>query len=533
MQPFTTIRHNPLSHGQADPRKPDTAIRLPCSLSCGYRAESALSDYNFEPDYQKWWNRPDLTESHLVWLMLAINPDAAQKSLDLTSKTNLADEEIRWKQGFSNYLHGLSYGLWAAGKHRGLMEAKLWGHGKDDFIVNAYNWRVQFPEPFAAFLKSMEAMPNHFDHYKNHEQYRDSLSAWKLSDIDSEDKALSLLLGFAQEFFQRFFFLTETLKDDGAWEKASHDDRYFFLEYQRFNISEYSLDPMLYGAMPGFYKKVKVLDLWRGDFAVYAQEVHDAGFVFKRKTYEALELHRIRPVYTRDGWARSFYRAWIERGVWRLKDAALLYLGDDPFGGRGFHGFGESGRKGPGRILLPDQTERNGTTFFLVDETGEWVEPPLDNREEETSIECFVKDHIQAGNLTLASADDGLKFKPIEIVSFFRKYFSLTYEPQALLLELDMGETHAVEKVQPEISQPSKTHTGFAGRPPKSRDFMEQEFDRRKQQGIVAESLANEVRALIAWLKQNHSEMPVPTEKTVKNNLGGMYRQYKNEKQSA
>lgn len=506
-----------------------------------------MSDYDFVPDYRAWWNRSDLTESDLVWLMLSISPEDAQKSLNLKNKPNLTDEEMSWKGGFSNYLHGLFNGPWIADSRRQFMEENLWGRGKEDFIVNAYNRAFKFPEPFADFLKSIGGMPDHFNHYKKHDMFRDSLKAWELANIDAEDKAISLLLGIRPEYFQRFCCLAEELKSDEAWESASPDDRNFFLEFRRFNASEFSLDRMQYAGLLEFAKKIKGFGLWGGDFAAYVQAVHDGGFVFKRNTYEALEFHGIRPAYTRNGWARGFYRSWIERGIWRLMDAAFLYIGDDPYGGRSFEGFGETEKSGPGRIL--QRWDKNAVIFFQFDEKGGLVDTPLSRMDEETSLEGFVKNHIDAGNLTPASTEAGLKFRPIEIVSFFRKYFPLTFEPQALLIELGLESEESSSLQVLEFAgglqwaqadsgneaelQPDPLRTGFAGRPAKSRDFMEQEFERRKQRGMVAETLADEARILIAWLKLHHPEMPVPAEKTVKNNLGGKYRQYKNEKQAA
>lgn len=483
-----------------------------------------MTEYSFEPDYRVWWNRSDLTESDLVWLMLAINPEDAQKSGDLKSKSDFSHEEMLWKSAFSSYLHGLFNGPWITDSRNQLMNEKLWGQGKGDFIVNAYGRSVKFPEPFADFLKLIGVMPDHFDHYKNHDFYRDSFNDWKLEDIDSEDKAISLLLGIKPEIFQRYCFLAEALKPNDAWENACPDDRHFFLEFGRFNASEFSLDQMQYGVLPGFAEKIKRLGLWKGDFAAYVQAVHDGGFVFKRKTYEALEFHGIKPVYTRDGWARSFYRSWIERGVWRTKEAALLYLGDDPHGGRGFHGFGETERRGPGRVL-----QRFDSVIFLqVDQSGQWIDHPVDRLEEETSLEAFVKNHMLAGSLTPASTDDGLKFRPLEIVSFFRKYFSLTFEPQALLIELGLEGEEAETELQP-----YPMDTGFPGRPAKGKHIIEREFERRKQQGIVAGTLAEEARQLRAWFIGTYPDLQPPTVKVTENNIRAVYNQHKADKWAA
>jgi hypothetical protein len=69
--------------------------------------------------------------------------------------------------------------------------------------------------------------------------------------------------------------------------------------------------------------------------------------------------------------------------------------------------------------------------------------------------------------------------------------------------------------------------TGLPGRPSMIKHHIEQEFRRRCEAGEVCPSLAEEARTLRGWAATEHPSAPTPTEKTIKNNLRNLYRQYK------
>ena len=55
-----------------------------------------MTEYNFKPDYKKWWNKNSLSHDDLCWLLVSIDPNDAKKSLQLSKKENKTDEETRW-----------------------------------------------------------------------------------------------------------------------------------------------------------------------------------------------------------------------------------------------------------------------------------------------------------------------------------------------------------------------------------------------------------------------------------------------------
>lgn len=66
--------------------------------------------------------------------------------------------------------------------------------------------------------------------------------------------------------------------------------------------------------------------------------------------------------------------------------------------------------------------------------------------------------------------------------------------------------------------------SGMPGRPPKSKHLVEDEFRRRAAAGELAESLAIEAQALLDWLRSTYPMHPVPTVRTIQNNIRDHYR---------
>jgi hypothetical protein len=57
--------------------------------------------------------------------------------------------------------------------------------------------------------------------------------------------------------------------------------------------------------------------------------------------------------------------------------------------------------------------------------------------------------------------------------------------------------------------------------------LIEAEFDARCARSEVAESLAEESKYLVNWLKREHPGAALPTPKTIQNRLREKYRQHK------
>lgn len=474
----------------------------------------------FTPNYEAWWNKPDLTESDLAWLMLGVNPDDVEYERRLNEKGDLSHEERLWLGNFGGYVRDLPKGVFCIGEsHQFLMNLKLWGGGKESFIINAYEWAQDFLDGFSTYLKSIGAMPDYFDEYKNHDIYLDTLAAWDFADIDSEMKALALLMGFKPHYFMAFIDLhTQQMQKTGqpAFFTFPADRKFFFHQYHQFLKRKFE-DPFGHVFVTGPFNSVRRLDLWTGEFRSYVQALHDAGVVFRPEIYELLRDKGIELKYSKDAWALAFYRKWMNRGVWALKEAAALYLGDDPHGGREFIPLANvTMRWGPGFLLVDKET------IYPLDENGKLEDVPNEDILEDLSLDNFVRKHIAAGNIKQASAEglgDELHFRPLDIVAFFRRYLTLTPDPCALLVVLGV-EDGLEDEAEPAV------RTGLPGRPAASKHLLEQEFERRMKDGLLADSLAEEVRQLREWLKREHPKMPVPAQGTTENNFRARFRNY-------
>jgi len=304
-------------------------------------------------------------------------------------------------------------------------------------------------------------MPNNpkLELYKNYKQYVTNLAEWNVENINDEDTALSLLLGFNPEFFSKFIGLytrqkTEKRTPEGfaPYHNFLPEEKWLFAEYHNFlkeefpRLAESISTPIFYIIPP--YKTAKELSLWQGDFSSYVQSLHDNGFIFRPETYKALKSLEIELSYSPASWALQFYERHLKQGVLKLQDAASLYLGSDPHKGREFVCFANTAMGGSGAGFALESSE----TIAEFDSNGNFVPPPeqslaqIMNEEDSEfderhySLERFVRNHIAAGNVTPAR-DDGkgkLFFKPKEIVIFFRDFLPLTFRSKALYIALGL-----------------------------------------------------------------------------------------------
>ena len=100
---------------------------------------------------------------------------------------------------------------------------------------------------------------------------------------------------------------------------------------------------------------------------------------------------------------------------------------------------------------------------------------------------------------------------------------------EAMLPRLSAGQAEGTVPDQPsDIKRTAENDsiipTGDPGRPAKGAQLYFAEFNRRSNQGLTADSLADEARALLDWLKTAHPNVAAPTEKTIKNRIRGDYK---------
>jgi hypothetical protein len=77
-------------------------------------------------------------------------------------------------------------------------------------------------------------------------------------------------------------------------------------------------------------EKAKKLNIWNSNFSVYAQNLHNEGFIFKKEIYDVLHHLKITVQYEENGRATQFYKKYLKEGAWTLTEAVLLFKGEDP-----------------------------------------------------------------------------------------------------------------------------------------------------------------------------------------------------------
>ncbi|PCK00083.1 MAG: hypothetical protein COA45_04175 [Zetaproteobacteria bacterium] len=390
-----------------------------------------MSEYDFEPDYTEWWDKVNLTKEQLVWLILGINPDNIEKYEQLKNIHVVnSDSEKKWKYAFKNYFYEFDPFL----SHHFSQYLKLLKSGsKENIFKEAYDACLNINENCLFFLFQKEHLKKRpeLEKYKEHSMY--DLNIKSSNEAQNENQILGKLLGVEPVYFERFIILDDKCEiedpdsnDFVAYVRFSPDDKWFYSEYGRFIGAYYDVH---HTDITRFFRMIKTYKLWDGGFESYCQKTHDAGFVFRQKTYENLEFLGIKIKYSQDGWAYKFYEDWIKRKpLWSLELAADLYLGIDPNKVRELHGFGEF-KKGQSGHSLHDRQ-----TIMFLDENGEWNDPVIEDIEEQTLLKEFVRQHILKGTLKSAH-DDGqgnYEFEPVDITKFFKDYCPNTYQPQAL-----------------------------------------------------------------------------------------------------
>lgn len=441
------------------PEKRETASLPPRIFHTRKAGAESMAEYNFEPDFQKWWENPSATQEEFSWVLLGIDPVHIERLKEIRAKTTEETlEETRFRGRLDHYIMSLPRGMSLKNTHIALMNL-LWNDDKKAFIHEAYTQKFDIHPGLCAYLQSIGKMPYNPDleRYTDHSQYKDDLENWKPDKIKDEHTALALLFGLNPKYFCRFLALhyrfeeERNTRDMAPYYYFKPEEKWLFNNYHDFLKEEF---PHLIGfGCPIFYiapryQKAKELNLWTGDFATYIQSLHDNGFIFMPKIYEALKKHGIDPSYSPDSWAIQFYKRWLQYPTWSLKQAARLYRGDDPDGGRSFESLGNTALHGSGMGFALEGSE----TIAEYDHNGEFVPPPDDNfdhiwKDEPDPhaprylLESFVRSHMDAGHISTVR-DDGpekLYFKPRVIVTFFRDYLNRTFRPKALYIAMGMN----------------------------------------------------------------------------------------------
>jgi hypothetical protein len=92
----------------------------------------------------------------------------------------------------------------------------------------------------------------------------------------------------------------------------------------------------------------------------------------------------------------------------------------------------------------------------------------------------------------------------------------------------DVGRPAVSDKQSSDMADPDPlTHSGFPGRPAKSKHLIEDEFRLRMGRTEALPLLTDEAAALLTWFVHKHPQMPRPTQKTIENNIRVIHRQWR------
>ena len=157
--------------------------------------------------------------------------------------------------------------------------------------------------------------------YLDHGQLKYDFNLFKAESVNSEDEALSILLGLNVEQFAQFRYLYK--KKDRFDKSAS----YFIRAYMSFLDDYYQLRYSAFHQVMDFYHKAKEICTWRGSFENYAQDLYDLGFIFKFEIFDKLQIKGIDLRYSKEGPVYRFYKHWIYERYWTLRQTTELVKG--------------------------------------------------------------------------------------------------------------------------------------------------------------------------------------------------------------
>ncbi len=313
------------------------------------RIAAFILGIDFTPNYEDWWNKPDLTKEELIWLMVGISPQDMSHYRTLEGKTDKTPDEEKWCQNFSNYFDN-KYLFWRYGsnRHQECEQCAISWDNKKQFIQDAYNAFIAIDDGFLDYLESKGAFQKNPDleKYKGWRQYQLDLENadfdWR---INTEEEAFAVFLGLEPGNFKRYYALK--LKKENRnkslpfylWlNELSPDDTWFFLLYRKF----------LRDTLPVYdtlIDDLKRLNLWpkvsesvkpwvNSNFSGYVKALHNHGVVFSPSFMRAFKKHVLPDWqwgYDENSEIWQFYHHWVKRvPTWTLEEAVDLFKGYDP-----------------------------------------------------------------------------------------------------------------------------------------------------------------------------------------------------------
>jgi hypothetical protein len=471
-----------------------------------------MTEYNFEPDYEAEWNNEYLTEDDWIWVILETRP-ADWKRYDAffdPAHPEMTEEDKAWHDQFEGNIKNLfatpkvtdqgmigrrySGGPMPRERHREIKEKNLWGSGKREFTRNLYENNLHLPPKLITYLQSICEMPRNeeLECYRKHDSYYADLTKYDLNQIEDECAAAALLFGLTPEFFRKYIELQDLLQNDRhPWKILTIADRFFLKEYakamsQHLDVTASSI----YHA----YKEAGKRCNWTGDFASYVNALYNACIAFKPVIIAALISSSIPLQYSNDGMAIKLYKEWITREkLWSIETAANLYCGADPKGKNDFISFGNIPEH---KLGISGWMLEHPKTVSFIETDGTPEKFAVQKLSERTSLEQFIRDHIDSGDFTPSNPDgrERMRFRPDEIIPFFRKVF-LNYQPLALFQALGFEGLPSITKCPQTLkyATPSAQSSQGSAKPKKRISELHQCI------GTVVKDLGFNCTAAEAW----------------------------------
>jgi hypothetical protein len=321
------------------------------------RIAAFILGIDFTPNYEDWWNKPDLTKEELIWLMVGISPQDMSHYRTLEGKTDKTPDEEKWCQNFFNYFDN-KHLFWRYGsnRHQEYEQCAISWDNKKQFIQDAYNAFITIDDGFLDYLESKGDFQKNPDleKYKGWRQYQLDLKNadfdWK---INTEEEAFAVFLGLLPESFKRYYALK--LKKENRnkrlpfylWlNELSPDDTWFFLLYQKFLRDTLPVSDTL-------IDDLKRLNLWpkvsefvkpwvNSNFSNYVKALHNQGAVFSRSFMKAFKKHVLPDwdwQYEAGSRVWKEYQHWVNKEkVWTFEQAIFLFTGKNPPRQKGNYG---------------------------------------------------------------------------------------------------------------------------------------------------------------------------------------------------
>lgn len=376
--------------------------------------------YNFEPDYAKWWKKKTLTAEQLCWLYLAVNPDDWDKFVLLCGDNAKKDADATWYYAFERWLHQEHQYYALHDFHKLIMDmvdtANLRQADRKQVINFLYVYRREFPPAFAQLLRDKELMPTHFDHYKNHDQYRCNVRHWIDKGITTEMEAQAVMFGLEPQWLAKYLALP-------TWSDADGEGKFFIRQYHLF-IDTHMVDETrtFLATLRKWNKQGGRAKALQCSFREYVQQRYDDGDIPHDEVIAALDLQ-----YSPQGKVYQHYVDWIRKGAWTLSEAARLILG-------------EYDKDVDNQLLNRWQEKRFAVLACDDDNYSYWN----DTKQNWELLKPIVENHIANGSLKASTVSRGQVFKPNDIIQWLVCYVP-AYKPPRILVQLlgaDILSTH-------------------------------------------------------------------------------------------